>query len=309
MAIGRLSSSIDYEELRQARILENKARLASLGLQKTIFDLRAITSPTKSAVTNIRKWPKKEYTLTSLRRSNRLKGIHAQDDATMAIGRLNTTINYEDLRRARILENKARLASLGLQQTISDLRAIASPAKSAATSVRKHTKEVYSLASLRRSDRLKRLPAQGNTGDASNSLRRSARLKRVKNHLANPFPVSAGRRHCAAKKIASDAERQIVQFVIQGTAFCAEAVSRLDMEKFDVPEEAQQNANRTCNLSRVSEPRRSEQLSRATECKTAPDMTRIFVSPSESGPTSSSGPMSIYSPSPPARPPASPPPT
>ncbi|XP_031403445.1 cell division cycle-associated 7-like protein [Punica granatum] len=192
MAIGRLSSSIDYEELRQARILENKARLASLGLQKTIFDLRAITSPTKSAVTNIRKWPKKEYTLTSLRRSNRLKGIHAQDDATMAIGRLNTTINYEDLRRARILENKARLASLGLQQTISDLRAIASPAKSAATSVRKHTKEVYSLASLRRSDRLKRLPAQGNTGDASNSLRRSARLKRVKNHLANPFPVSAG---------------------------------------------------------------------------------------------------------------------
>ncbi|KAM7479621.1 hypothetical protein LguiA_027834 [Lonicera macranthoides] len=67
--MGRLNAKSDYEDLRNARILENKARLATLGLQKTLSELRSITSPAKS----VRKYQKVDYSLTPLRRSNRLK--------------------------------------------------------------------------------------------------------------------------------------------------------------------------------------------------------------------------------------------
>jgi hypothetical protein len=73
-AMGRLGTS-DYEDLRNARILENKARMASLGLHKTVSELRSITSSGKPAkpTTDIRKYCKKDYTITPLRRSGRLK--------------------------------------------------------------------------------------------------------------------------------------------------------------------------------------------------------------------------------------------
>ncbi|KAI5660304.1 hypothetical protein M9H77_29097 [Catharanthus roseus] len=72
--MGRLRAKTDYESLRNERILENKARLASLGLQKTISELRSITSSAKSTKNHARKYTKVYYSSTPLRRSNRLKG-------------------------------------------------------------------------------------------------------------------------------------------------------------------------------------------------------------------------------------------
>lgn len=53
---------------------EEQARLASLGLQKTISELRSITSSPKSDRTNVRKCQKVDYSSTPLRRSARLIG-------------------------------------------------------------------------------------------------------------------------------------------------------------------------------------------------------------------------------------------
>ncbi|KAK6127845.1 hypothetical protein DH2020_013517 [Rehmannia glutinosa] len=72
--MGRLKSKSDYEELRNARISENQARLASLGLQKTISELRALASSPKSDKTHVRKYCKVDYSSTPLRRSARLSG-------------------------------------------------------------------------------------------------------------------------------------------------------------------------------------------------------------------------------------------
>ncbi|XP_060206572.1 uncharacterized protein LOC132634321 isoform X3 [Lycium barbarum] len=69
--MGRLGVKTDYEELRKAQILENQARLASLGLQKTVAELRTIISKPQSEK---RKHNKVDYSSTPLRRSNRLKG-------------------------------------------------------------------------------------------------------------------------------------------------------------------------------------------------------------------------------------------
>ncbi|KAL6552373.1 hypothetical protein OROHE_007737 [Orobanche hederae] len=69
--MGRLKSKSDYEEIRNARISENQARLATLGLQKTISELRALTSSPKS---HIRKRCKVDYSSSPLRRSDRLRG-------------------------------------------------------------------------------------------------------------------------------------------------------------------------------------------------------------------------------------------
>ncbi|XP_061988391.1 uncharacterized protein LOC133706855 isoform X1 [Rosa rugosa] len=68
---------------------------------------------------------------------------------------LRTKSDYEDLRNARILQNQARLNSLGVHKTLSDLHSISSSAKPPKAHVRKHCKKVYDLTSLRRSDRLK----------------------------------------------------------------------------------------------------------------------------------------------------------
>ncbi|XP_042515859.1 cell division cycle-associated 7-like protein isoform X2 [Macadamia integrifolia] len=91
------------------------------------------------------------------------------------MGRLGASCDYESLRNVRISENQARLASLGLEKTVSELRSIASPAKPEKTTpVRKYCKRIFVSTSLRRSDRLK-----GISGDIckSNSLRYSERLR------------------------------------------------------------------------------------------------------------------------------------
>ncbi|PIN08552.1 hypothetical protein CDL12_18870 [Handroanthus impetiginosus] len=72
--MGRLKAKSDYEELRKARIFENQARLASLGLHKTISELRSVTSSPKSDKTHVRKHSKVDYSSTPLRRSARLRG-------------------------------------------------------------------------------------------------------------------------------------------------------------------------------------------------------------------------------------------
>ncbi|KAL6545626.1 hypothetical protein OROGR_009500 [Orobanche gracilis] len=69
--MGRLKKESGYEEIRNARISENQARLATLGLQKTISELRVLTSSPKS---HIRKRCRVDYSSSPLRRSDRLRG-------------------------------------------------------------------------------------------------------------------------------------------------------------------------------------------------------------------------------------------
>ncbi|XP_059303447.1 uncharacterized protein LOC132055574 [Lycium ferocissimum] len=68
--MGRQGVKSEYEEVRKARIFENQARLASLGLQKTIAELRTITSKPQAEK---KKHNKADYFSTPLRRSNRMK--------------------------------------------------------------------------------------------------------------------------------------------------------------------------------------------------------------------------------------------
>ncbi|CAI9282131.1 unnamed protein product [Lactuca saligna] len=83
--MGRFPAKSDYEDMRNARISENQARLASLGLQKTISELRLITTPAKSPK---RKWQKVDYSSVPLRRSNRLKQVNPNSsDASISVGR------------------------------------------------------------------------------------------------------------------------------------------------------------------------------------------------------------------------------
>ncbi|KAI3920989.1 hypothetical protein MKW92_046620 [Papaver armeniacum] len=69
--MGNLNSESKYESLRLARISENMARLASLGLDKSITELRTLASPSKTSPSE-RKCCRKVYDYSSLRRSNRL---------------------------------------------------------------------------------------------------------------------------------------------------------------------------------------------------------------------------------------------
>ncbi|XP_009617422.1 uncharacterized protein [Nicotiana tomentosiformis] len=89
--MGRLGMKTDYEELRNARILENQARLAGLGLQKTIAELRTITSKPQSEK---KKYNKVDYFSTPLRRSNRLKGNTPPELDLRRSGRLNEKSCY-----------------------------------------------------------------------------------------------------------------------------------------------------------------------------------------------------------------------
>ncbi|PPR99395.1 hypothetical protein GOBAR_AA21270 [Gossypium barbadense] len=68
--MGKLRAKSDYESLRNARIVENQARLASLGVHKTISDLRSIVSSAKPKGTPL----SSSLASNSLRRSNRLRG-------------------------------------------------------------------------------------------------------------------------------------------------------------------------------------------------------------------------------------------
>lgn len=95
------------------------------------------------------------------------------------MGKLKCKSDYEDLRNARILENQARLQSLGIHKTLSDLRSLTS--SSPKWERKKWTKRVYETAILRRSDRLKRISSVESSTQYSNnlSLRRSSRLKEI----------------------------------------------------------------------------------------------------------------------------------
>uniref|UniRef100_A0A3Q7FUG1 Zinc-finger domain-containing protein n=1 Tax=Solanum lycopersicum TaxID=4081 RepID=A0A3Q7FUG1_SOLLC len=77
--MGRLGVKTDYEELRNAQIMENKARLASLGLQKAVAELRSIRSKPQSEK---RKHNKVDYFSTPLRRSSRLKGNSSESNSS-----------------------------------------------------------------------------------------------------------------------------------------------------------------------------------------------------------------------------------
>ncbi|XP_011003746.1 PREDICTED: cell division cycle-associated protein 7-like isoform X2 [Populus euphratica] len=95
------------------------------------------------------------------------------------MGKLKCKSDYEDQRNARILENQARLESLGIHKTLSDLRSLTS--SSPKCERKKWTKRVYETAILRRSDRLKRISSVESSIQYSNnlSLRRSNRLKEI----------------------------------------------------------------------------------------------------------------------------------
>ncbi|TYJ99045.1 cell division cycle-associated protein 7-like [Cucumis melo var. makuwa] len=95
------------------------------------------------------------------------------------MGRLRAKCDYEDLRNARILENKERLASLGLKKAVTELRSIISSAKSAKIHARKcHYKLSRISLPLRRSDRLKQISPISTPVRCQISPRRSDRLKR-----------------------------------------------------------------------------------------------------------------------------------
>ncbi|KAI5330566.1 PREDICTED: cell division cycle-associated [Prunus dulcis] len=96
--MGRGQAKSDYENVRNARILENQARLTSLGLHKTITELRSIASSAKPPKTHVRDYRKKVYELTSLRRSNRLKEITATATATAAVSKNPSFRRSERLR-------------------------------------------------------------------------------------------------------------------------------------------------------------------------------------------------------------------
>lgn len=91
--MGKLRAKSDYESLRNARIVENQARLASLGVHKTISDLRSIVS---SAKPKVRKWQKKDNVITPVRRSTRFKGTP-----------LSSSLASNSLRRSNRLRGKA----------------------------------------------------------------------------------------------------------------------------------------------------------------------------------------------------------
>ncbi|KAJ8553502.1 hypothetical protein K7X08_024180 [Anisodus acutangulus] len=82
--MGKRKVKIDYEELRKAQILENQARLASHGIQKTITDLRTITGKPKPQ-SDKKKHNKIDSSFASLRRSNRFKEGESKDNNKLAV--------------------------------------------------------------------------------------------------------------------------------------------------------------------------------------------------------------------------------
>ncbi|KAH0455737.1 hypothetical protein IEQ34_015769 [Dendrobium chrysotoxum] len=73
--MGHPQAECEYESFRKARISENKARMASLNLNRCADELRSIVSSPKSSTRSTNSpWKKKVKGLGSLRRSDRLKG-------------------------------------------------------------------------------------------------------------------------------------------------------------------------------------------------------------------------------------------
>ncbi|CAJ2631295.1 unnamed protein product [Trifolium pratense] len=97
----RESSKSDYEALRVARILENKARLESLGILNKVSKLREASTPTKKLRTNV----KTVYGLTPLRRSQRIKDVAA---GTATFDDLSSRPSHEKLTTEEGEEEKER---------------------------------------------------------------------------------------------------------------------------------------------------------------------------------------------------------
>lgn len=152
-------------------------QIETLGLHNKVSELQTITPNTER-----RKWKKIDCSSAPLRRSNRLKGLplddplhrtregkpfseddhkcsddhHDGDEPCFEMEEVRAICDYEDIRKARILENKARLESLGLQKTISELRSISAKPK---LQKKKLIKTEYSTDLLRRSSRVKSKPS------------------------------------------------------------------------------------------------------------------------------------------------------
>ncbi|XVE58895.1 hypothetical protein DITRI_Ditri04bG0205500 [Diplodiscus trichospermus] len=89
------------DALKNAHILENQARLASLGVHKAISELRSIVSSAKPPKIQVRKWQKREYEITPLRRSTRFKRIPTSSTPTSNFLRRSNRLrgkvsNYEE---------------------------------------------------------------------------------------------------------------------------------------------------------------------------------------------------------------------
>ncbi|KAG9444456.1 hypothetical protein H6P81_015796 [Aristolochia fimbriata] len=94
--MGALTTEVDYEARRRARISENQARLASLGIDKSLEDLKSMSSAAKATKIPPRKYQKVVYDFSSLRRSGRLKGKSPQiEDKTGGSERTQTRSRRE----------------------------------------------------------------------------------------------------------------------------------------------------------------------------------------------------------------------
>lgn len=141
--MGRLKNRIDYENLRNARILENQVHFLSLCPWSSSSSSSSLFSP--------------------------------------------FSCGFCDLIRKNYVV-QARLSSLGLQKTLSELRSLTSSAKAekGRTQKRKHAKKVYEIADLRRSDRLKHIATDSLSALKSVPLRRSYRLRANSNDPTSP---------------------------------------------------------------------------------------------------------------------------
>ncbi|GFP89445.1 cell division cycle-associated protein 7 [Phtheirospermum japonicum] len=103
--MGRLKSKSDYEESEKCGNGNKQARLASLGLQKTISELRALTSSPKPDKAHVKKHCKVDYSSTPLRRSARLIGVspppYQEDTDNSGDGKKKGTVNGHMMRAKR----------------------------------------------------------------------------------------------------------------------------------------------------------------------------------------------------------------
>ncbi|KAJ4828187.1 hypothetical protein Tsubulata_045117 [Turnera subulata] len=231
--MGKLENKTEYENLRNARILENKARLASLGLQKTLSDLRSLTSSSKQEKTQRRKWTKRVYSTTDLRRSDRLKCVSVETPTPKILSlRYSTRLRHKS--RQPISPNEGKgdddYESEGYEEE--EWRPANAPL----------VKSYFSF-------RLRRLlgAAIARAGVAFMTL------------FLGYAAISAGKRNCVVKRDASAVaiairinhalEKQTAQFVILLTVFSAELVSWLGMGKFHMLEEAKDGSNWDSDIS------------------------------------------------------------
>nr|GMC69122.1 cell division cycle-associated protein 7-like [Ipomoea batatas] len=203
--MGRLRTKSEYEDLRKARILGNNVPLETLGLQKSIPELRSLAAKPKL---ERRKWRKIDCSSTPVRRSNRLKGKPCDyaPSVTVENGGFTRRHSHGDLAHrcpgkdsdsvldpVNVEMEKARLESLGLQKAISELRSIISSKPK--SQKRKLIKIDFSSSPLRRSSRL-----EGKSCDYRPSVEVEDELmKKAKNGFTYQRSPDALSRRCSSK--------------------------------------------------------------------------------------------------------------